>query len=379
MQAVQDPPGLNPATCWPEGKPRFTVEYPMKYDLSEPKRSFQMVGKMVLDEMVEELPDLYELPEREVSWIRASLDSNVMGGKMNRGLIVVEAGAALLAHQDREVTNRDLCRFAVLGWATELLQACMLMADDIMDGSVTRRGQPCWYSREGVGTVAINDFLMIEMYVYKVLKRHFGQDPFLPWLIDLFQETTFQTECGQLLDSICEKVADKELTLNRWTLLAKYKTAFYSAYMPVALAMLATGIHEREAFDAARKVLVLMGLYFQAQDDVLDAFASPEVLGKIGTDIVTRKCSWVFAHANELASEDQKRLLFSHYGKCAVDSEGELAVKELYSQLKLQEVFSLYEEETMGRLQELRQEIEKAGLPWFIFEAFIAKIKGRSR
>ena len=77
MQAVQDPPGLNPATCWPEGKPRFTVEYPMKYDLSKPKRSFQMVGKMVLDEMVEELPDLYELPEREVREMHGAVVSPV--------------------------------------------------------------------------------------------------------------------------------------------------------------------------------------------------------------------------------------------------------------------------------------------------------------
>ena len=30
-------------------------------------------------------------------------------------------------------------------WTSVLLQACMLMADDMMDGSVTRRGNPCWY------------------------------------------------------------------------------------------------------------------------------------------------------------------------------------------------------------------------------------------
>ena len=32
---------------------------------------------------------------------------------------------------------------------------------------------------------------------------HVSQEPYFLWLVDLFLETTFQTEVGQLLDSIC--------------------------------------------------------------------------------------------------------------------------------------------------------------------------------
>ena len=58
---------------------------------------------------------------------------------MNRGLIVVETGVMLLKHQGREVTNADLHRFAVLGWAVEYLQVRCVRCEEKMGGSMGRR------------------------------------------------------------------------------------------------------------------------------------------------------------------------------------------------------------------------------------------------
>ena len=41
-----------------------------EYDLSDPQASFEKVGRMVLKEMVNELPGLYELPSKEVRGLR---------------------------------------------------------------------------------------------------------------------------------------------------------------------------------------------------------------------------------------------------------------------------------------------------------------------
>jgi farnesyl diphosphate synthase len=196
------------------------------------------------------------------------------------------------------LTREEARRAAVLGWAIEWLQAFFLVADDVMDGSITRRGQPCWYKLPKVGMTAVNDAFLLQAHLFKLLKSHFGAEPALyAALLELFNEVTWQTELGQLLDLTSQPppaVAPVDLdrfTLERYQSIVKYKTAYYSFYLPVAAAFLLAGgrLAEPATLAASERILVLMGQYFQVQDDVLDAFAPPEVLGKIGTDIQVRR------------------------------------------------------------------------------------------
>lgn len=73
---------------------------------------------------------------------------------------------------------------------TELLQAFFLVSDDIMDSSITRRGQPCWYRVPTVGNIAINDSFMLEAAIYYLLKKHFRQQPYYVDLLELFLEVS---------------------------------------------------------------------------------------------------------------------------------------------------------------------------------------------
>ena len=97
--------------------------------------------------------------------------------------------------------------------------------------------------------------------------------------------------------------------LLRHTNIVKYKTAFYSFYLPVAMAMLMAGVKDEQAYKNAQDILVEMGIFFQVQDDYLDCYGDPAVIGKIGTDIQDNKCGWLVIQALRLATPEQRKLL----------------------------------------------------------------------
>ncbi|CAB9528476.1 Farnesyl pyrophosphate synthase [Seminavis robusta] len=362
------------------------IAYPKYNYTGDPKGSFMAVCDMLIDEICAELPVKYDLPAKETQWVKDMLEYNVKGGKMNRGLMVVDAGVAILASQGKTPTNEELSQLAVLGWAIEWLQAWLLVADDIMDSSVTRRGQPCWYKKlEQIWYIAINDAFTIEAFVYKMMKRHFMTHPQYIQLMDLMLESTLQTEMGQLSDTLCDVLGLKDLTPERWELIVTYKTSFYSFYLSVAFAMTFCNIKDKAAFDAAREILVTMGVYFQAQDDYLDCFGTPEQIGKIGTDIADKKCGWLFTKAyHQLANDDQKAFLDKHYGNCKVGSDEEKAIKKLYADLGLPQLYAEYEQASYDKIMSMKGSKEgavlaKAGVPWEVFEMFLQKVYKRSK
>jgi farnesyl diphosphate synthase len=268
-----------------------------------------------------------------------------------------------------------------LGWLTELLQAFFLVSDDIMDSSITRRGHPCWYRQEGVGMIAINDAFMLESGIYLILKKRFRSHPAYVDLVELFHEISWQTELGQQCDLITAPEDNVDLdnfSMEKYMFIVTYKTAYYSFYLPVALALHYLQLASEKNLRQAHDILIPLGQYFQIQDDYLDAYGDPAVIGKIGTDIQDNKCSWMINQALQRASPEQRKTLDVAYGR--KNSELEAKVKVIFKELQLEQVYKDYEEKTVG---ELRAKIaavdESEGLKKGVFEAFLAKIYKRSK
>lgn len=200
-----------------------------KLDLGS-REFFMSVYDELKSFIVNDVLPQYGLPQEAADWTSEMIEYNVPGGKLNRGLTVVHV---LQAIRGDALTEAEAHSAAVLGWCIEWLQAFFLVADDVMDGSITRRGQPCWYKIPKVGLTAVNDGFLLQSHLLKVLKRFFGSTPaYLP-LLELFNEVTWQTELGQLLDLTSQPppgvgaIDLDRFTLERYKGIVKYKTAYY--------------------------------------------------------------------------------------------------------------------------------------------------------
>ncbi|CAM0902122.1 unnamed protein product [Alopecurus aequalis] len=279
----------------------------------------------------------FDFTDETKQWVAKMMDYNVPGGKLNRGLSVIDS--YMLLREGAEVDDEDFYLACVLGWCIEWLQASALVLDDITDNAYTRRDNLCWYKLPTVGLSAINDGVLLKCHVQAIIKRYFKEKFYFLDLMELWNETAM----GQMLDLITTHTGAKDLARYRiqgYRRIVKYKTSYYSFYLPVACALLLNGANLSDYVEL-KNVLIEMGVYFQIQDDYLDCFGDPQVIGKVGTDIEDYKCSWLIVQAMELANENEMKILYENYGKS--DPECVAAVKNVYKELDLQDIFLEYE------------------------------------
>ena len=99
------------------------------------------------------------------------------------------------------------------------------------------------------------------------------------------------------------------------------------------------------------------------------------MIGKIGTDIQDKKCSWLVVQALERANANQRKILEKNYG---IDEPAKIAaVKNLYAELKLEEVFKTYEEQSYAEIKQLLSRVTDT--PTEVFEFLLRKIYKRAK
>ncbi|XP_036143823.1 farnesyl pyrophosphate synthase [Monomorium pharaonis] len=308
-------------------------------------------------------------------WMEKVLNYNVPNGKKMRGLISIYTYKSLVPNE--QLLEDDVRRIHILAWCVELMQAYFIIVDDIQDRSLLRRGQPCWYRYNDIGLGAINDGLILMSAMFYLIQKYFKEKEYYVNLLETFQNIIWKTVIGQSLDLISTNFGKKPnlnlFTMDRYNSLIKYKTAYYSFLLPATAAMHMAGIKDPEIFRQAETILLEMGHLFQVQDDYLSCFADSEIC-KDNTDIQEGKCTWLVVVALQRATPEQRKILEECYG--VSEPEKVNRVKQLFTDLDLPNIYSIYEEETYNLLNVHIQQMSP-GLPHSLFFNLLDRVYHR--
>nr|WP_255450101.1 polyprenyl synthetase family protein [Skermania sp. ID1734] len=200
--------------------------------------------------------------------------------------------------------------------ALELVQACALIHDDIIDSSRTRRGYP---------TVHVAHAHRHADAGWRGDSAQFGQgvaillgDLALAWADDMVRESGLSAEAaerlgpvwsamrtevlaGQFLD--LNAVASGDESLDAALRINRYKTAAYTVERPLHIGAALAGA-DQALIDAYRAYGTDVGIAFQLRDDLLGVFGDPDVTGKpSGDDLREGKRTALYAIGLQRADE----------------------------------------------------------------------------
>lgn len=228
----------------------------------------------------------------------------------------------------------------------ELLQACALIHDDLMDRSDTRRGKP-----------AIHRHFenLHQSHAMNGLASQFGEaaavllgDLALVWSDHVLNTSGISTEsllaahrihdemrielmAGQYLD--VREAGEKKHSVERSLRIARYKSGKYTIERPLHIGAVIghpNPSNHGALLDALSRYGLPLGEAFQLRDDLLGIFGDPEVTGKpAGDDLREGKRTVLIAMALESLDHTGQERLLSHLGRNDLASETIEDLREL--------------------------------------------------
>ncbi|MEO7262137.1 MAG: polyprenyl synthetase family protein [Jatrophihabitantaceae bacterium] len=264
------------------------------------------------------------------------------GGKRHRPVFAYWGWRSV--HPAGAAGEAELVRAAA---SLELLHACALVHDDVMDSSDTRRGQPAAHVRFGrfhrehgwsgsgqsfgvAGAILLGDLLLSwseELFSAAIdcLPRDRARAATAEF--DLMRT---EVVAGQFLDMLAQArgAFDPDEALR----VIEFKTSKYTVQRPLLLGVgAAGGSAELTAVLSAYGLLV--GEAFQLRDDLLGVFGDPFQTGKpAGDDLREGKRTLLVALAHQAASRSQRALLQAGIGNPALTADGAAQLREVLQQ-----------------------------------------------
>jgi geranylgeranyl diphosphate synthase type II len=242
--------------------------------------------------------------------------------------------------------------------AIEIFHNFTLLHDDIMDRSELRRGQPAVHVKYNENVALLSGDVMSIL-----ANRLMNQSPgvVLPTVSDIFTHTAMQVCEGQQLDMNYEQ----RLTVSEaeYMEMIELKTAVLIA-ASLKIGAILGGASQTDADDLYEFGRNL-GLAFQLQDDLLDTYGDPKIIGKkLGTDIVDNKKTFLVIEAMAAASPSRKEELTSWLNRDDFDRQKKIdAVVSIFDELNIKKITEArikdFYKKALANLKSLNREEEK--------------------
>ena len=229
--------------------------------------------------------------------------------------------------------------------ALEVLQACALIHDDVMDGSDTRRGMPSAHHRFamlhrgsewlgspeafGVGAAILLGDLCLS-WADELLLTSGVAAAQLGAAKRVYDEMRTELMAGQYLDLL--EQARGGGSVERAMRVVRFKSAKYTIERPLHMGAALAGAGP-EVMAAYSGYGLPLGEAFQLRDDVLGVFGDPGETGKpAGDDLREGKRTVLIATAMDRATPAQAAQIRRHLGDPGLDATGVALLREVISE-----------------------------------------------
>ncbi len=231
----------------------------------------------------------------------------------------------------------------------ELLHACALIHDDVMDGSDTRRGRPAMHRRfaglhrssgwtGSADAFGASAAILLGDLCLVWADQMFGESGLDPTSLrraaGVYDEMRVELMAGQYLDVLASVLGEtsKAEATGRALRVARYKSAKYTIERPLHLGGTLAGA-SADLLTAYSDYGLPLGEAFQLRDDVLGVYGDPAVTGKpAGDDLREGKHTVLVALAAERATPTQAAVLGRLVGDPDLDPAGVERCREVIAE-----------------------------------------------
>jgi len=273
------------------------------------------------------------------------------GGKRIRGAMI-KLGATIASKSAALESAKNTANYLSIATAYELFQTAILIHDDIIDKSTTRRGKTTIHAQlseikqqggmhpDLANHFGISQALCIGDYGLFLANRVLAESNLEPHIFaevfKLFSQIQLTTLEGEIMDVTLPYEPINILNAyERYTSIVnhicEHKTAWYTLTGPIMLGAICGGGNTALS-ERLRDITLPLGIAFQIKDDLLGIYASEKTIGKdVLSDLIEKKQTLIYGYAYKHATPAQRSQLDTSYGNPSASTEDLETVREIFT------------------------------------------------